>query len=360
MSERKLYFPGLGGNRYEIELEELQRQAYKGKIKRDDKIIVVKIKNGVTSEIETTCGQIRVVSDAFDQGEADRKAEAERKAAEKRAKEEARIARKREKEAVAEQRLAQQRDFARPQFYSSLTDETDKRLMAQDRLFQLARRAVKRFIAYVLTIAIIGAACVCIFGAYLAFNIKYTITYDSVYETVYERTYAKIYDETYKEVYKEVYDREMKKKLEEEERKEKEKGKPKTYEEINEELADLFKPTVDMVAKKEADKAAKLAATEPAEEAATEQATNKALAAGTWAAFVSFSRKAFTSAIIITLSYFFLKFFFDIPLMIARYLAETVKLTVSNAGQNINSQSLAASPQNPVNTVPPQNFTFPR
>lgn len=98
MSERKLYFPGLGGNRYEIELEELQRQAYKGKIKRDDKIIVVKIKNGVTSEIETTCGQIRVVSDAFEQGEADRKAEAERKAAEKRAKEAAKLAHERIKE----------------------------------------------------------------------------------------------------------------------------------------------------------------------------------------------------------------------------------------------------------------------
>lgn len=98
MSERKLFFPGLGGNRYEISLEELQKQAYKGKVKRDDKIIVAKIKDGQTSEIETTCGKIRVVAESFDQGEADRKAEAERKLAEKQAKEAERLAREKEKE----------------------------------------------------------------------------------------------------------------------------------------------------------------------------------------------------------------------------------------------------------------------
>ena len=97
MSERKLFFPGLGGNRYEISLEELQKQAYKGKIKRDDKIIVAKIKDGITTEIETTCGKIKVVAESFDQGEADRKAEAERKLAEKQAKEAERLAREKEK-----------------------------------------------------------------------------------------------------------------------------------------------------------------------------------------------------------------------------------------------------------------------
>ena len=98
MSERKLYFPGLGGNRYEISLEELQKQAYKGKIKRDDKIIVAKIKDGITTEVETTCGKIKVVAESFDQGEADRKAEAEKKAAEKRAREEEKASQKKEKE----------------------------------------------------------------------------------------------------------------------------------------------------------------------------------------------------------------------------------------------------------------------
>ena len=40
MLERKIFLLGFGGNRYEITLEELKKQAYEGKIKRDDKVVV--------------------------------------------------------------------------------------------------------------------------------------------------------------------------------------------------------------------------------------------------------------------------------------------------------------------------------
>ena len=157
MSERKLYFPGLGGNRYEISLEELQKQAYKGKIKRDDKIIVVKIKRGQTTEIETTCGKIRVVAESFNQGEADRKAEAdrkheenERKLAEKKAKEAALYARAKEKEADIAQRQAQ-RQIQKAMVKNEIS------ALSREPLFKAARLAVYRAAAAVAIVVVLAA-----------------------------------------------------------------------------------------------------------------------------------------------------------------------------------------------------------
>lgn len=74
MTKRKLYFPGLGGNRYETSLDELRDQAYKGKIAREDKVILVEIKDGKTTEMEIPCRKIKGMKAVFSKGEADRRA----------------------------------------------------------------------------------------------------------------------------------------------------------------------------------------------------------------------------------------------------------------------------------------------
>ena len=81
MSEIKLYFPGIGGNRYEVSMDELKDLAYKGKIKREDKLIVRETKDGNTTEVETVCCKIKGVDERFTSGERDRQAAIERKAA---------------------------------------------------------------------------------------------------------------------------------------------------------------------------------------------------------------------------------------------------------------------------------------
>ena len=103
MSEIKLYFPGIGGNRYEVSMDELKDLAYKGKIKREDKLIVRETKDGNTTEVETVCCKIKGVDERFTSGERDRQAAIERKAAERVA---AKEARRKESEAEYAHKLA--------------------------------------------------------------------------------------------------------------------------------------------------------------------------------------------------------------------------------------------------------------
>ena len=97
MSERKLYLAGFGGNRYETTFEELKKQAFEGKIKRKDKIIVNEVTDGQSKEYVVLCGNIKGLEKYFIQGEAERAVEKRRIEEEKEA---ARLAREREKEAA--------------------------------------------------------------------------------------------------------------------------------------------------------------------------------------------------------------------------------------------------------------------
>lgn len=75
MLERKLYMAGLGGNRYEISMENLKKMAYDAKIKKTDLVIVVETSDdGPAQEKTFRCDQIKGVAELFDQGERDREA----------------------------------------------------------------------------------------------------------------------------------------------------------------------------------------------------------------------------------------------------------------------------------------------
>lgn len=71
--ERKLYMAGLGGNRYEISMENLKKLAYDAKIKKTDLVIVVETSDdGLAQEKTFRCDQIKGVAELFDQGVRDR------------------------------------------------------------------------------------------------------------------------------------------------------------------------------------------------------------------------------------------------------------------------------------------------
>ncbi|MDO5749154.1 MAG: hypothetical protein Q4Q42_05855 [Planctomycetia bacterium] len=73
MLERKLYMAGLGGNRYEISMENLKKMAYDAKIKKTDLVIVVETSDdGLAQEKTFRCDQIKGVAELFDQGVRDR------------------------------------------------------------------------------------------------------------------------------------------------------------------------------------------------------------------------------------------------------------------------------------------------
>lgn len=95
MSERKLYLAGIGGNRYETTLEELKKQAFEGKIKRKDKIIVNEVVDGQAREYVVLCEKVKELQKSFIQGETQRVMEKRRIEVEK---EVARLAREKEKE----------------------------------------------------------------------------------------------------------------------------------------------------------------------------------------------------------------------------------------------------------------------
>ena len=119
MSEIKLYFPGLGGNRYEVSMEELKDLAYKGKIKREDKLIVRETKDGNTTEVVILCNKIKGLEERFACGERDRQIEYERKEAAKEAAEKLKLAEiqkeneRREAERLSEEKRRQEEEQRR-------------------------------------------------------------------------------------------------------------------------------------------------------------------------------------------------------------------------------------------------------
>ena len=105
MLERKLYRAGLGGNRYEISIENLKKMAYDAKIKKTDLVIVVETSDDGSAQEKTfRCDQIKGVAELFDQGERDREAARELKEQEKSQRREELL---REQELRYQQKLAQ-------------------------------------------------------------------------------------------------------------------------------------------------------------------------------------------------------------------------------------------------------------
>ena len=105
MLERKLYMAGLGGNRYEISIENLKKMAYDAKIKKTDLVIVVEPSDDGSAQEKTfRCDQIKGVAELFDQGERDREAARELKEQEKSQRREELL---REQELRYQQKLAQ-------------------------------------------------------------------------------------------------------------------------------------------------------------------------------------------------------------------------------------------------------------
>ncbi len=105
MLERKLYMAGLGGNRYEISMENLKKMAYDAKIKKTDLVIVVETSDdGAAQEKTFRCDQIKGLAELFDQGERDREAARELKEQEKSQRREELL---REQELRYQQKLAQ-------------------------------------------------------------------------------------------------------------------------------------------------------------------------------------------------------------------------------------------------------------
>ena len=105
MLERKLYMAGLGGNRYEISIENLKKMAYDAKIKKTDLVIVVETSDdGSAQEKTLRCDQIKGLAELFDQGQRDREAARELKEQEKSQRREELL---REQELRYQQKLAQ-------------------------------------------------------------------------------------------------------------------------------------------------------------------------------------------------------------------------------------------------------------
>lgn len=105
MLERKLYMAGLGGNRYEISMENLKKMAYDAKIKKTDLVIVVETSDdGLAQEKTFRCDQIKGLAELFDQGVRDREAARELKEQEKSQRHEEHL---REQELRYQQKLAQ-------------------------------------------------------------------------------------------------------------------------------------------------------------------------------------------------------------------------------------------------------------
>lgn len=112
MSERKLYLAGFGGNRYETTLEELKKQAFEGKIKRKDKIVVSEVVDGQAKEYVVLCEKVKELQKCFIQGEAQRAMEKRRIEEEKKA---AKLAREKEKEEAKARKREEQLNAQREQ-----------------------------------------------------------------------------------------------------------------------------------------------------------------------------------------------------------------------------------------------------
>lgn len=112
MSERKLYLAGFGGNRYETTLEELKKQAFEGKIKRKDKIVVCEVVDEQAKEYVVLCEKVKELQKCFIQGEAQRAMEKRRIEEEKEA---AKLAREKEKEEARARKREEQLNAQREQ-----------------------------------------------------------------------------------------------------------------------------------------------------------------------------------------------------------------------------------------------------
>lgn len=131
MLERKLYMAGLGGNRYEISIENLKKMAYDAKIKKTDLVIVVETSDDGSAQEKTfRCDQIKGVAELFDQGERDREAARELKEQEKS---------QRREELLREQELRYQQKVAKNELY---TKARRAQLKQEDR--RQGRTALKR------------------------------------------------------------------------------------------------------------------------------------------------------------------------------------------------------------------------
>ena len=131
MLERKLYMAGLGGNRYEISMENLKKMAYDAKIKKTDLVIVVETSDdGVAQEKTFRCDQIKGVAELFDKGVRDREAAREQKEQEKN---------QRHEEHLREQELRYQQKVAKNELY---TKARRAQLKQEDR--RQGRTALKR------------------------------------------------------------------------------------------------------------------------------------------------------------------------------------------------------------------------
>lgn len=131
MLERKLYMAGLGGNRYEISMENLKKMAYDAKIKKTDLVIVVETSDdGLAQEKTFRCDQIKGVAELFDQGVRDRELAREQKEQEKN---------QRHEEHLREQELRYQQKVAKNELY---TKARRAQLKQEDR--RQGRTALKR------------------------------------------------------------------------------------------------------------------------------------------------------------------------------------------------------------------------
>ncbi len=131
MSERKLYLAGIGGNRYETTLEELKKQAFEGKIKRKDKIIVSEVVDGQAKEYVVLCEKVKGLEKYFIRGEMERTVEKRRKAEEKEA---VKRAREKEKE-EARARKEEERIVARKEQAEREKAERERVISAAERAF---------------------------------------------------------------------------------------------------------------------------------------------------------------------------------------------------------------------------------
>ena len=122
---------GLGGNRYEISIENLKKMAYDAKIKKTDLVIVVETSDDGSAQEKTfRCDQIKGVAELFDQGERDREAARELKEQEKS---------QRREELLREQELRYQQKVAKNELY---TKARRAQLKQEDR--RQGRTALKR------------------------------------------------------------------------------------------------------------------------------------------------------------------------------------------------------------------------
>ncbi len=131
MSERKLYLAGIGGNRYETTLEELKKQAFEGKIKRKDKIIVSEVVDEQAKEYVVLCEKVKGLEKYFIRGEMERTVEKRRKAEEKEA---VKRAREKEKE-EARARKEEERIVARKEQAEREKAERERVISAAERAF---------------------------------------------------------------------------------------------------------------------------------------------------------------------------------------------------------------------------------